>query len=62
MDAILERSTTWSYYVFFPMMKELRTARGFKSMLRESGLVAYWEAYGWPDFCRPIGGNDFECD
>jgi hypothetical protein len=30
--------------------------------VREAGLVDYWKARGWPDLCRPIGANDFECD
>jgi hypothetical protein len=41
------------------------TVRGterFKRLVREAGLVDYWKARGWPDLCRPVGVNDFECD
>jgi TolB-like protein len=63
MQTLLERGgVTWSYYLFYPMTKELRRTPRFKSILRDSGLVAYWSQYGWPAFCRPTGANDFECD
>ena len=29
---------------------------------REIGLVDYWKEFGWPDLCRPVGEDDFECD
>jgi hypothetical protein len=28
--------------------------------MREIGMVAYWEKYGWPPFCHPVG-DDFDC-
>lgn len=35
-----------------PRLKQLRI---------NYGLVDYWKTNGWPDFCRPIGDDDFEC-
>jgi hypothetical protein len=32
-----------------------------KPLLREAGFVDYWRAKGWPDLCRPLGEDDFEC-
>lgn len=34
-----------------------------KQQFRDSGLVTYWQASGWNDFCQPIEGteDDFEC-
>jgi len=29
--------------------------------VRELGLVDYWRNFGWPDFCQPSSGDDFEC-
>ena len=26
-----------------------------------SVLVAYWQEFGWPPFCRPLDALDFEC-
>ena len=40
----------------------MRQLPGFKVLLREIGIVAHWQAYGWPDICRQLDGDDFECD
>lgn len=26
------------------------------------GFFDYWQLYGWPEVCRPVGLDDFECD
>lgn len=33
-----------------------------KDMLRRAGIVDYWKANGWPNQCRKLAGDDFECD
>ncbi|WP_421724680.1 hypothetical protein [Bauldia sp.] len=33
----------------------------FKSIIRDMGLVTYWQERGWPDQCRPVGEDDFTC-
>jgi serine/threonine protein kinase/tetratricopeptide (TPR) repeat protein len=34
----------------------------FKDMMRELGLADFWRQSGkWPDFCGPVGEDDFEC-
>ena len=34
-----------------------------KRDFQERGLVDYWRATGWNDFCQPVAGSDtdFEC-
>ena len=32
-----------------------------KPYLVKYGFVAYWREKGWPDICRPLGADDFEC-
>ena len=32
------------------------------SLLREIGIVAHWQEYGWPEICRPLDGESFRCD
>jgi hypothetical protein len=44
-----------------PLMRDVRRLPGFKDLVRDTGLVDYWRAYGWPDFCRPISDDDFVC-
>ena len=33
----------------------------FKDYVRKLGLVDYWRAKGWPEFCHPIESKDFAC-
>jgi TolB-like protein/DNA-binding winged helix-turn-helix (wHTH) protein len=44
-----------------PLMRDVRKMPAFKDLVRELGLVDYWRAYGWSDFCHPIGEHDFAC-
>jgi adenylate cyclase len=48
--------------IWHPLMKEVRQLPRFKEFIREIGLVDFWNKFGWPDLCRPIGDDDFECD
>jgi hypothetical protein len=47
--------------VWWPLFRDVWKLRGFKDLVRRMGLVDYWRAYGWADFCRPTTGDDFEC-
>jgi hypothetical protein len=40
----------------------VRKTERFKTLVRNAGLVDVWRARGWPDLCRPIGADDFECE
>lgn len=39
------------------MMRDPRV----KAKLVEYGFVDYWREKGWPNVCRPLGADDFEC-
>ena len=39
----------------------VRKTERFKALVRNAGMVAYWRERGWPSFCRPTTGDDFEC-
>ena len=45
-----------------PDASPLRKTDRFKTFVRNAGLVDYWRAKGWPEFCRPIGADDFVCE
>jgi hypothetical protein len=45
-----------------PSYAPLRKLDRFKAYVRKAGFVDYWRAHGWPDLCRPVGADDFECE
>jgi hypothetical protein len=47
---------------WLPAFADLRREPGFKDLVRDQRLPEYWNIYGWPEFCRPTEGPDFECD
>jgi adenylate cyclase len=65
MDA-MEKGTrinaTGLFKIWLPVMHEVRQLPRFKEFAKEIGLVDYWKKFGWPDLCRPVGDDDFECD
>jgi len=40
----------------------MRQTQAFKTVLEELGLLDFYREYGWPDLCRPVDEDDFECD
>ena len=52
----------WIIAVWHPTYAPVRKTQGFKVFARNAGLVEYWRAKGWPEFCRPAGADDFVCD
>jgi TolB-like protein len=47
---------------WLPEMAHYRHSEAFKSQTIESGVLAYWQVYGFPPQCRAVGADDFECD
>jgi len=47
--------------LWYPIMSQVRQLPGFKELVTDLNLVAYWRDYGWADACRPLGDNDFTC-
>lgn len=47
---------------WYPWAASVRKTERFKAIVRKMGLVDYWRARGWPDHCRPVGADDFECE
>ena len=58
----VETQATQVLNAWLPVFADLRHEPGFKEMLRDEGLPEYWERFGWPDFCRRINNDEFECD
>ena len=48
--------------IWLPTLSETRKDPRFKDIMREVGLAQFWRISGkWPDFCHPLGTDDFEC-
>lgn len=44
-----------------PVMRDARRVPGFRQLVRDMGLVDFWKKTTWPDLCKPVGADDFEC-
>jgi TolB-like protein len=58
------RSPKYTQYweLFLTPYYGMRSLPGYKELMREVGLVDYWQKSGdWGDICRPVGKDDFEC-
>lgn len=42
--------------------QKLRKTSQFKDLIKRSGVLAYWDETDYPEGCRPVGSDDFECD
>ncbi len=63
----IEREFAAGYYggvlrdVWGPPAASLRKTERFKAFVRKAHLVEYWRERGWPEFCHPVGRDDFVC-
>ena len=55
-------SSAAGFYLWLPDASDFRTTPYFKTLIRNTGALAYWREKGFPDFCRAQGDDDFECD
>jgi adenylate cyclase len=64
---MIEREFAAGYYgdvlrdIWAPPSASLRKTEHFKEFVRQARLVEYWRARGWPEFCHPVGTDDFAC-
>ncbi|MEM1187191.1 MAG: winged helix-turn-helix domain-containing protein [Pseudomonadota bacterium] len=47
--------------LWYPVFAEVRRLPEFEALMREIGLVEYWNEFGWTDHCRPSAGGEFHC-
>jgi tetratricopeptide (TPR) repeat protein len=58
---VLPAAPGFLFYLWHPIMREVRAEPGFKELIRSVGLDSYWRESGWPEQCRAVGNDDFEC-
>lgn len=60
LDAMERLPVPWAFWDNH--MREVRRNPRFKDLVRQVGLEEYFREYGWNDFCRPLGADDFQCE
>ncbi len=54
--------SSWGLSLWRAVNQNTRRLPGFKTLVRDAGLVDYWRKTGkWSEFCKPVGSDDFEC-
>jgi len=48
-------------YVMAPPFRDMLNQPAMKEYINSVGLPDFWRAHKWPDFCRPVGDDDYEC-
>ena len=46
----------------FPESAWLRGGPRWKEQVRKDGILDTWRKHGFPQQCKPLGDDDFECD
>jgi DNA-binding winged helix-turn-helix (wHTH) protein/TolB-like protein len=49
------------HWLWLPVFDDTRELESFRQLLRDSGMVAYWEQHGWPQVCQPRDAS-FVCE
>ena len=60
-DEIAANPAEYAFVMWHPDGDEFRKTDLFKTVARESGVLDYWQARGFPSHCKPVGKDDFEC-
>lgn len=55
-------STDYYPFWWFPHPVEFRESPHPRRLIILMGLPEFWREHGFPDRCRPVGDDDFECD
>jgi TolB-like protein/DNA-binding winged helix-turn-helix (wHTH) protein len=60
LQALRRSNGTFAFWL--PHMAPVRRTPGFVRLVEDFGLVDYWRAYEWGDFCRPANGAEVVCE
>jgi TolB-like protein/Tfp pilus assembly protein PilF len=56
-EPILEGNMSWG-----ETGRRYRQSPEFNNFMKKNGILEYWLENGFPQQCRPLGADDFECD
>ena len=60
-DEVADSPEGYVHMYWHPYGDEFRKTDVSKAVMRESGVLAYWQAHGFPPQCKAVGDDDFEC-
>jgi tetratricopeptide (TPR) repeat protein len=60
MRRSMEKVSTSLFWAWLPVFADVRRTAGFRQLLQDAGVVAYWQQYGWPASCQPHDAT-FSC-
>jgi TolB-like protein len=49
------------FWMWTPALAPFRASDAFRSRVRESGMLAFWQENGWPDLCTSDSETEFRC-
>jgi hypothetical protein len=58
----IDMSYSTGGFFWLPSFRDFRNSPEYKAQAKSSGLLTTWRHYGFPPQCRPLEGDDFECD
>ena len=59
LKTFVRSADLWVFW--YPLFEEVRQRPEFQLLVRDLGLVDYWRANGWNDYCKPDSGETFIC-
>jgi hypothetical protein len=62
MEKVLKIQAADAFFFWLPVMHDVRQLPRFKKLMKDIGLIDYWNKFGWPDMCHQLDKGDFECD
>jgi len=61
-DRLTHDDGVLNHWIWSPLHPDFRKSQQFKRLIRAMGIDRYWREREFPPQCRPVGGDDFECD
>ncbi len=62
LEKAMVDNPTWLSFLWDQGSGEIRRHPRFKPLVTSLGFPGYWRQRGWPEYCRAVGENDFECE
>ncbi len=61
LRAALHNNWSALFWAWLPVFDQTRQHQDFNTLLRDSGVIDYWQKNGWPNICQPTE-NAFSCE